>query len=162
MTNIDYRIGDMFKGEHSYIAHGCNAQGVMGSGVAKIVKDNYRYAYDTYRHVYDTEGLKLGLVIASAMNMSMCLSSNVPPKIFNCITQDHFGIDQRYANYGAIQQCIQEIDGYFEHKSSSWPLYSVAFPMIGAGLAGGDWGIISQIIERESNHFQPVVYDFTP
>lgn len=32
---IDYRIGDMFKGGHKFIAHGCNAQGVMGSGVTK-------------------------------------------------------------------------------------------------------------------------------
>ena len=161
MTNIDYHIGDMFKGGHSYIAHGCNAQGVMGSGVAKIVKDNYRYAYDTYRHVYDTEGLKLGRVIRSSVSHRESGLGN-KPTIFNCITQDHYGTDQRYANYGAIQQCIQEIDGYFEHNRRSWPLYSVAFPMIGAGLAGGDWGIISQIIERESNHFHPVVYDFTP
>jgi hypothetical protein len=33
--------------------------------------------------------------------------------------------------------------------------------MIGAGLAGGDWGKIAEIVEEESNHFQPIVYCFT-
>jgi hypothetical protein len=31
-------------------------------------------------------------------------------------------------------------------------------PMIGAGLGGGDWHRIAAIIQEESQHFQPVVY----
>jgi len=159
--NIDYRIGDMFKGEHKYIAHGCNAQGVMGSGVAKIVKDNYYYAFKGYASWYRDCGLKLGQVIRSSVSHQEFGLGN-KPTIFNCITQDHYGTDQRYANYGAIQSCIQEIDYYMCNHTKLGSKEEVAFPMIGAGLAGGDWGIISKIIERESNYFQPVVYDFTP
>ena len=77
----------------------------------------------------------------------------------NCITQNKFGTDQRYANYGAIQECIKRINLYF--KGAGF-VQKVAFPMIGAGLAGGDWQIIERIIERNSKNFQPIVYDFTP
>lgn len=155
--NIDYRIGDMFKGGHLYIAHGCNAQGVMGSGVAYLVHRDYNYAFSAYKRKYDTEGLQLGEVVAAD---SALLGE---PTIFNCITQDHFGTDQRYANYGAIQKCIQRIDAYMEtRRVSHWVSHEVAFPMIGAGLAGGDWQIIERIIERNAKNFQPIVYDFTP
>ena len=51
---------------------------------------------------------------------------------------------------------------------SSWapqlqPTYDdtlhIAMPLIGAGLGGGDWNVISEIIEEESLKFQPVVYE---
>jgi O-acetyl-ADP-ribose deacetylase (regulator of RNase III) len=153
---IDYRIGDMFKGGHRFIAHGCNTQGVMGSGVAKIVKENYSYAYNHYREAYEDQGLTLGEVLFSAAGIHR-------PMIFNCITQNHYGTGQRYANYGAIQECIRKINKAMAGTVDlSGDFEEVAFPMIGAGLAGGHWPTIAQIIERESVWFQPVVYDFTP
>lgn len=151
---IDYRIGDMFKGGHEYIAHGCNAQGVMGSGVAKIVKEDYPLAFVVYHNVYMARGLNLGDVIPVQVEDELT--------IFNCITQNRYGTDQRYANYGAIQKCISGINAYMVNKCGLFAEPEVAFPMIGAGLAGGDWGIISRIIEDNSCYFQPVVYDFTP
>ena len=45
---IEYRKGDLFQTEIKTIVHGCNAQGVMGSGVAKIIRDKYPKAYDRY------------------------------------------------------------------------------------------------------------------
>ncbi len=35
---ITYKQGDLMKASETYIAHGCNAQGVMGSGVAKAIR----------------------------------------------------------------------------------------------------------------------------
>lgn len=157
MTQIDYRIGDMFKGGHMFLAHGCNAQGVMGSGVAKIVKDQYYYAYKSYYEVFDDEGLSLGQVIRASVSHG----NSGKPTIFNCITQNKYGTDQRYANYGAIQSCIRKISRWMRENIEKCDR-EVALPMIGAGLAGGDWPTIAQIIERESLHFQPIVYDFTP
>lgn len=151
--DIDYRIGDMFKGGHKYMAHGCNAQGVMGSGVARIVRDNYSFAYDEYVEAHEKIPLIVGELIP-AVNTD-------GTTVFNCITQNKYGTDQRYANYGAIQSCIHKIDNYMLANVFMCER-EVAFPMIGAGLAGGDWGIIAGIIERESRHFKPIVYDFTP
>ena len=151
--NIEYRMGDMFKGGHKYLAHGCNAQGVMGSGVARIVRDNYTFAYDEYVAAHSRSPLVMGEVITAV--------DTEGTTIFNCITQNKYGTDQRYANYGAIQSCIRKIDDYMLANVFLCER-EVAFPMIGAGLAGGDWSIIAGIIEREARHFTPIVYDFTP
>jgi O-acetyl-ADP-ribose deacetylase (regulator of RNase III) len=35
---------------------------------------------------------------------------------------------------------------------------TVGLPLIGAGLANGDWEVISKIIEEEAVDFEPVVY----
>lgn len=40
--------GDLFKTPFEIIAHQVNCQGVMGSGVAKQVKEKFPYVYSTY------------------------------------------------------------------------------------------------------------------
>lgn len=45
-------------------------------------------------------------------------------------------------NYDALTNCLKEIKKTFSGKK-------MAFPLIGAGLAAGDWGIISALIEKE-------------
>jgi O-acetyl-ADP-ribose deacetylase (regulator of RNase III) len=51
---IVYVPGDLLNGE-TMIVHGCNAQGVMGRGVAKEIKERMPWAYEAYRreHVKD-------------------------------------------------------------------------------------------------------------
>ena len=45
---IEYRQGDLFQTDVRHIVHGCNAQGVMGKGVAKLVKDLiFQYPFQT-------------------------------------------------------------------------------------------------------------------
>jgi O-acetyl-ADP-ribose deacetylase (regulator of RNase III) len=41
-------------------------------------------------------------------------------------------------------------------KIAKWR--SVAFPLIGTGLGGGRWDVISAIIEANAKDFQPIVY----
>jgi O-acetyl-ADP-ribose deacetylase (regulator of RNase III) len=154
---IDYRIGDMFKDGHKYLVHGCNAQGVMGSGVALLVKEDYPYAYLTYRDKFDRVGLELGEVVLAKHPDGL---SAEHPTIFNCITQNKYRKDKRrYVNYGAVQKCMRYLNAFFLIGNS---IERVAMPMNGAGLGGGDWSIISSIIEEEAKNFQPVVYDLTP
>ncbi len=43
---INYVNGDLFATDIKTIVHGCNAQGVMGSGVAKSIRENFPKAYD--------------------------------------------------------------------------------------------------------------------
>lgn len=141
---IKYKLGDALGGPEKYLAHGCNNKGVMGSGIAKQIRENYTKAYDYYRWTHQRSGLKLGEVYAIDCGGKV---------IFNCITQNGFGRDgEKYVCYDAIKQCIIEISNSVEDE------YPVAMPRIGAGLGGGDWSTIEKIIEENST-FQPVVYD---
>lgn len=149
---IIYKSGDCLAGPEKFIAHGCNAQGVMGSGVAKAVRDRLPAAYKGYRAEFLENGLELGSTIGVDVDGVV---------VFNCITQNRYGPDgKRYVNYGAVNDCMNTINAHF--KDYKFGIPHVAMPMIGAGLGMGDWGIISGIIEMCSTNFQPIVYDFTP
>lgn len=152
-NKIEYRPGDMFAGNHTYFVHGCNAQGVMGSGVARQVATDYPMTFAEYRRVYEMDGLNLGQVIR--------VGNPNGHVIFNAITQNQYGRDgQRYANYGAIDQAFKWISSYF--GATNRRHHDLAMPMIGAGLGRGDWNTIAGIIEKNAIFYQPIVYDWTP
>ena len=71
---------DLLLAPERIIAHGCNAQGVMGSGVAKAIKEKWPGAYKEYRQIYLDRGLTLGRNIHYHFRTDKKL-------IVNCITQ---------------------------------------------------------------------------
>lgn len=150
---IIYREGDLTKAPQGFICHGCNAQGKMGSGVAKAIREAFPYAYAAYREAYETKGLAVGDVIYAT-------GRDGEPIVINAITQEYYGYDARekgniYLSYSGLRLALNRISRQME----TWGLAGeeVAFPLIGAGLAGGDWTVIAESIEGERG-FQPVVY----
>lgn len=141
---INYIKGNLFDTTCNVIAHGCNAQGVMGSGVAKAVKENYYNAYVEYRNKYLKEGLKIGSVHFVKLDKKI---------IANCITQEFYGGNGIYINYQALTKCMWILHN--ECYKNNW---TIAMPMIGAGLGGGDWSNIEKIIENEFVNIIPNVY----
>lgn len=147
---IRYVKGDLLLTPYDYILHGCNAQGVMGSGVALAIRNKYPKAFKDYEDHFKEVGLNLGDAI--------CSKQDDGKVIINAITQDYYGRNgSKYVSYDAIDKVTKDINQYFR---SPFPRQtgSVAMPMIGAGLGGGDWYIISAIIEKNSTNYQPVVY----
>lgn len=143
---IQYRKGNLFETDILHIAHGCNAQGVMGSGVARIVRDYHFEAYRFYVEQYDEHGLKLGDVQFVPSNGKV---------IINAVTQHLYGkTGDRFVNYEAVANCMYTINRELRAEGAT----QVAMPQIGAGLGGGNWNIISQIIEDELTDVEPVVY----
>ncbi len=121
-----------------YIVHGCNAQGVMGSGVAAIIRAKYPVAYQTYMNQADT-GYILGEVIPAIVEPNLV--------VVNAITQEFYGTDRVHADYAAIEQAFKGT----KHLASSGMIESKAihFPMIGGGLAGGDIHTILTIMDQQ-------------
>lgn len=143
---IIYKTGDVTKCDERALIHGCNARGRMGSGVALAIRNAFPKAYRDYRFEYDTEGLILGAVYLSVVNGFY---------IFNAITQDDANTDRRNADYEAIYKAFETLN----HDAKVLNLPAVAMPRVGAGLAMGNWRIISTIIEETSLNYQPTVYD---
>lgn len=136
------------------IVHGCNAQGVMGSGVAKQLRDKYPDVYTEY--VTHLEYLKreqyplLGAV-------SFVAIPGMPDLIVaNAITQEFYGREpgRKYVSYEAIFDSISTCLAYAKNKDMD-----VHIPfMIGAGLGGGDLASIKTIIEDLSHAYQHNIY----
>lgn len=158
---ITYKTGDLMMASEPVIAHGCNAKGVMGSGVARLIRDQHPVAYDAYVRHHREKGLTVGSVIWA----------NSSRLIANCITQENFGGGACdgvvYVDYDGVRQAMKHIDraAYLtqssldvRHHFNNAIITAVAMPLIGAGLAGGSWSRIAAIIEEEAINFQPVVY----
>lgn len=146
---ITYKKGNLLDTPDMLIAHGCNAQGVMGSGVAKAIRDKYPKAFDDYQQaVYDFKYPRnhLGRMISSAQPDGRI--------ILNCVTQDQYGKDgKKYVSYDAIDTCMNKIQkGMFGLSTN------VSMPKIGAGLGGGEWSIIEAIINHRLHDYNVTIW----
>jgi O-acetyl-ADP-ribose deacetylase (regulator of RNase III) len=133
--------------DYNIIVHGCNAQGVMGSGVALGVKQKWPGAFEEYhafvRNFTGSQSELLGKVIPYAIEEENLL-------IANAITQVNFGKDgKRYVSYSAVNTSFNSI----AQIASGFRSVAVHYPLIGAGLGGGDWAIISDIIDVNMNRY---------
>jgi O-acetyl-ADP-ribose deacetylase (regulator of RNase III) len=136
---IEYRKGDLLDVNFGVIIHGCNSHGVMGSGVALAVKNKYPGAYESYRDYIDIskdDQDLLGSVIVYEVNDNLMVA--------NMITQKDFGTHKRQVNYGAIARGFDDLEEFY----ANMPGLVFHFPKIGAGLGGGDWEVIAEIIEQ--------------
>jgi len=61
-----------------------------------------------------------------------------------------------YSN-AIIDEAIRSV---FKKIKSNYPGRKIGYPKIGAGLAGGDWNIISEIIEEELKNENHVLVEF--
>ncbi len=117
------------------IAHGCNAKGVMGSGIAVEIKKRFPVAHMNYLDVWKKRKLKLGEVIY-AQHASIYIA--------NCITQLDFGRDSSviYVSYGAVKGCMDQVA---LDVGTIFPDMPIHIPFIGGGLANGDRGKLLDI-----------------
>lgn len=144
--DIKYIKGDLFTTPHKVILHGANNMGVMGSGVAKHIRELYPDAYKTYKKIHDTVGLEGGTFHAVNSNGKI---------IINAITQNNYGrTGRRFVNYEWMYQIFENVDAWCEVNCMD----HVAMPMVGSTLGGGNWRIIERLIEETATKYQPVVY----
>lgn len=157
---MEYVKGNLFDTEISIIAHAYNNHGVMGAGIAKEFKSRFPNNFQNYNNFIndvkslsennnDFENLIIGQNVITKENDKI---------IVNMITQP-LG-RKRNTNYAAIPICLNnlifDLDVLPRFDNLIKP-YKIALPMIGAGLGGGDWNIISQILE-DFERFNPVEF----
>jgi O-acetyl-ADP-ribose deacetylase (regulator of RNase III) len=130
------------------IVHGCNAQGAMGSGVAKIIRDTWPNAYTKYRETYDSLGLETGDVIFAKVQETDGLNDAL--YVANAVTQEFYRGHPKakretvFIDYDSVARCFEDIADFMGDVEFTVP--NLHMPLIGAGLAGGDWARIEGII----------------
>jgi O-acetyl-ADP-ribose deacetylase (regulator of RNase III) len=133
---MKYEKGDLLAVETGVIAHGCNARGVMNSGVALQIKENFRQAFTDYKNYEISEGLSPGDLVQPLTKINDSLY------IANCITQIEYGYDnRRYVSYDALYESVKKA----ALKARRLKL-SLHLPKIGSDRGGGSWRIIEAIL----------------
>lgn len=144
---IKYVQGDLFETRADIIAHGCNCLGAFGAGVAKIIAIKYPKARWYYLDKFDEDGWKLG-------DVQFVKTSSGETYIANCATQNTFR--QRgvcHVDYDAVRTTMTRVKEFAKDKG-----LTIAIPKIGAGLAGGDWNIIENILEEVFTDYDITIY----
>ena len=124
-------------GDFDVIIHGCNCQNTMGAGIAKSIKLQFPAAYDADLATEKDSRDKLGTYSSATVD-----SDGRELTVVNAYTQFDWRGRGIKADYDAIRSVFAKIKTDFAGKR-------IGYPLIGAGLAGGDWGLISQIITEE-------------
>ena len=118
-------------GAFDVIAHGCNCHHTMNSGIAKQIKFKIPEAFAVDLETTYGDINKLGTISYTKVH---------PFTVVNCYTQYHYGKVSVYADYNAIEKCMQALRDNFGDKR-------IGIPRIGAGRARGDWNKIKSIID---------------
>ncbi|MBT0963443.1 macro domain-containing protein [Denitromonas iodatirespirans] len=131
--SIHKHTGDLLEVDTGIIVHGCNAQGVMGSGVAKAIRARWPEAFEVYQAAHDSpDGLQLGSVSFIQVGKHLWVA--------NAITQRFYGRDhRRYVDYDAVQNCFEQVARFSQNNDA----LSIHFPLIGCGLGGGRWSEVA-------------------
>jgi O-acetyl-ADP-ribose deacetylase (regulator of RNase III) len=159
---IEYRIGNLLDVTEGIIAHGCNCKGVMGSGVARAIRDTYPKVYDEYASLcHDASASGTDLLGEN----QYCRVEESRYGLFdelvvvNMFTQNSFGSDgRRYVSYDAVDTCFASL--VKKMKKHGWMdgIDTIHIPQIGSGLGGGKWSIIESIIDAHTKDFNVIVW----
>ena len=122
-------------GKFDVIVHGCNCECKMGGDIAKQIRQAFSEAWDADCQTTACDPRKIGSFSLARANVNngKCLV------IVNGYTQLLAG---GQVNYHAVREVMKQVKQNFYGKR-------IGYPMIGAGLAGGDWDRIKLIIAEE-------------
>jgi O-acetyl-ADP-ribose deacetylase (regulator of RNase III) len=150
---IKFVSGDLLEATENFIVHQVNCKGVMGSGVARQIKNKWPIVYAAYKGYLSKVKPALG-------NVQLVMLSASPFRgVINAFGQDTYGYDgKQYTNYSALSECFSKIrDRALKFNCS------VALPYkFGSDRGGADWREVLKIMARELNGVTITFYKYSP
>ena len=149
----EIKQGNLLEAPEFYKVHQVNCQGVMGSGIAKTIKEKYQTVYLEYNNfcAFNKPSHRL-------LGESQCcnISNGV---IVNLFGQDIYGNDkQRYTDYESFYNALENL----KHKIMfSINPKEIAFPYkIGSDRGGADCNVILAMINSvfENTDIKVTIY----
>lgn len=150
---VVYKECDIFESGADIICHQVNCQGVMGSGLAKQVRERYPIVYDEYRQWCD--GSRPEELLGKAQYVPLVPMTHVASGVYeqgdlmgiiNIFGQLDYGYaGECYTDYEALRHAFQNI-----RKFCKTFLYNpiIAFPYkFGCARGGADWEVVKEMIE---------------
>ena len=138
---IIYKNGNLLDAQTDVIAHQVNCQGVMGSGVAKQIREKWANVYTAYKAEYD---LFTDLNKPLLGNCQL-VQVNDHQYVANLFGQNKYGYDsKRYTSYDGIYDALTNLVFQMENNN----INSIAFPFrMSSDRGGADWNVVLAMIE---------------
>jgi O-acetyl-ADP-ribose deacetylase (regulator of RNase III) len=165
--------GDLIKlakeGRFDVITHGCNCLSKMGAGIAPQMAK--AFGVDKFEmELWGATIMKLGCIDWQTFVLGQNAMWNLEDAdnkkgekelfVINSYTQMRYGRNHtdgvsKPLDYEALTLCMRKINYEFYG-------HHIGLPKIGAGLAGGDWNRIKQIIQTELKDMKVSVVIYKP
>lgn len=140
-------------GEFNVIVHGCNCYCMMGSGIAYTIAKTFPDAKNVDKQTD---------IIEPKDKLGKCSTANAPVTkggfvsnlvIVNAYTQLYPGSGS--LSYDAIASCLDTVNEKYAGQK-------VGLPLIGCGIAGGDWTIVKNLIIKHLRDCHVTVVHYKP
>lgn len=146
--------GDLVKlalaGHFDVIVHGCNCQCRMSRGIALAIKNTFPEAVAADLDTLKGDPAKLGTYSSATVERN-----GRSVTIVNAYTQLHPEGEGVLVDYDAVRTVMRRISVGFAGNR-------IGYPKIGAGLARGDWSVISLVIQEELAGEDHTLVEFEP
>jgi O-acetyl-ADP-ribose deacetylase (regulator of RNase III) len=140
---------DIFLADADIIVHQANCFHTMGSGIARVIRENFPEAYEADLKTKKGDKNKLG-----TFSVAKVESEENPrlQRIVNLYSQYDFGRQERHTSYDAMDKGLRHLHNQvIEYNQTTQgglnPMRTIAIPWrIGSNLGGGDWKVVRAII----------------
>lgn len=138
---IIYKTGNLLDAQTDVIAHQVNCQGVMGSGIAKQIRDKWSRVYDSYvSYCYD-------YITCTHELLGECqlVQINDHQHVANLFGQNYYGRDgKRYTSYDGIYDALTSLA--VQMMDNGMKLLAIPYKM-SSDRGGADWNVVLAMIE---------------
>lgn len=154
---INYKVGNIVDaikaGEVQFVGHQANCFNTMRSGVAKALVEAFPRVEESDQRTIKGDKEKLGSYSLAHIFIE---KTSMIIRVFNLYGQYNYGYNnETYTDYENLERALKEMATYI----SAYPNErNIGFPMIGAGLGGGDWKVISKMIEEIFSDHKVTIY----
>jgi hypothetical protein len=145
---MQYEIGNILDNvKQGLILQQVNAQGVMGSGIAKEIRARWPKVWEVYSGLvtpgdYQHTLESMGLVIPVEVEPGLVIVNLVSQHFYGKATTIN-GQPRRYTSYDYLDNCLSQVARI--NEKDQLPIHH---PYIGCGLGGGAWTVVAGIIEH--------------
>lgn len=158
---MTYRVGDLISaaqaGEVNVIAHCCNCMNTMKSGIAPKIASAFPEAWTADQMTTRGDRAKLGTLSSAFCKNGLLVYNLYGQYTFTGRREGKMDLD-----YWALRSALSAMAVSLHAKCRTLDMSThdlrIGLPKIGAGLAGGDWGIISRMIEGRLRDFDVTIY----
>lgn len=141
ITHIE---GDLFATHMPAIAHGCNTQGEMSTGVAKAMRNKYPEIFEPYVIACKQQAFTVGL--------AQPIKTRKGVTVFNLATQDQLGPNARLEWIDSSVRAALNIMG-------RRGIAGVAIPRIGSGIGGLEWEDVLATLKEVAGNYPHITME---
>lgn len=141
---VKFIAGDIFTSTQPALGHGVNIIGVMGSGIAPLIRKRHPKVFAPYKEACDAQTLVAGGMLPVETEPGFW--------VLNLASQDNPGRNAR------LEWLMESLERAFMFVVKN-NLSGFAIPRIGAGVGGLEWADAKNAIERVASGYPDVTLE---